>query len=107
MVDIVVGGQLGSEGKGKTVKFWAEKTNACAVVRVGGSNSGHTTYDSSGNKHALRGLSSGSTLPMVETIIPGGGFVDMHVLLNELRAHPEMESRLKIDPKAVLILEKT
>src|ERR1035437_3257941 len=41
-VTIVVGGQFGSEGKGKVASIVAREQNATAVVRVGGSNSGHT-----------------------------------------------------------------
>ena len=40
---IVVGGQYGSEGKGKVAQHLARETGAAAVVRVGGTNSGHST----------------------------------------------------------------
>ena len=48
-VSIIIGGQYGSEGKGKVAYLWAKKMKAKAAVRVGGSNSGHTVYDEDGN----------------------------------------------------------
>ena len=45
----LVGGQFGSEGKGKVAHFLAREQNASVAVRVGGSNSGHTVIDLSGN----------------------------------------------------------
>ncbi len=39
---IVVGGQYGSEGKGKVVALLAEETISPWLVRCGGPNSGHT-----------------------------------------------------------------
>ena len=41
-VSIVVGGQFGSEGKGKVALEIVRCKTAAAVIRVGGTNSGHT-----------------------------------------------------------------
>jgi adenylosuccinate synthase len=55
-ISIVVGGQLGSEGKGKVALKIAQDEKAAAVVRVGGTNSGHTAVDENGRTWALRQL---------------------------------------------------
>lgn len=47
-ISVVVGGQFGSEGKGKTALEIARRTKAAVVVRVGGTNSGHTAVDDAG-----------------------------------------------------------
>ena len=47
-VSIVVGGQFGSEGKGKVAHYLAQKMEASFAVRCGGPNSGHTVIDPSG-----------------------------------------------------------
>jgi len=53
-VSIVVGGQFGSEGKGKVaLEIVRRATEPVVVVRVGGPNSGHTAY-ACGRKHTLR-----------------------------------------------------
>lgn len=105
-VSIVVGGQLGSCGKGEAVLYWTERLNATAVVRTGGSNSGHIVYDDSGNRFTFRSLSSGSIKSKVVTIIPAGGFIDLPVLRKEINNLQLYKGKLKIDPNAVLILDK-
>ena len=46
-VTVVVGGQFGSEGKGKVAHHFARTQKASIVVRVGGTNSGHTVVTDS------------------------------------------------------------
>ena len=41
-VTVVVGGQFGSEGKGKVVNHFAREFGVAAGVKVGGTNAGHT-----------------------------------------------------------------
>lgn len=43
-VSIVIGGQYGSEGKGKVANYFASKFNADVTMRVGGTNSWHIVY---------------------------------------------------------------
>ena len=54
-ISIVVGGQYGSEGKGKIAHWLAKYQNANYAVRVGGPNSGHTAI-SDDKTYALRQL---------------------------------------------------
>lgn len=85
-VSIVVGGQFGSEGKGKVslelVRMATERQ--IAVVRVGGPNSGHTAYDRSGRKFALRQLPAGAVDRNVDIVFPAGSYIDVDVLLREI-----------------------
>eukprot|EP00456_Euglypha_rotunda_P069717 TRINITY_DN6149_c0_g1_i1.p1 TRINITY_DN6149_c0_g1~~TRINITY_DN6149_c0_g1_i1.p1 ORF type:complete len:101 (-),score=16.97 TRINITY_DN6149_c0_g1_i1:10-312(-) len=80
-VSIVVGGQFGSEGKGKVslelVRMATE--GRIAVVRVGGPNSGHTAYDRSGRKFALRQLPAGAVDRNVDVVFPAGSFIDVEI----------------------------
>ena len=41
-VYIIIGGQYGGEGKGKVSYEFVKKNNIKNVIRVGGTNSGHT-----------------------------------------------------------------
>ena len=59
-VTVVVGGQFGSEGKGKVAHFLVRHTGASVAVRVGGPNSGHTSYDDRGEPHIFRQLPTAS-----------------------------------------------
>ncbi len=47
-VTVVVGGQFGSEGKGKVAHWLARELRASTAVRVGGPNSGHTVVADGG-----------------------------------------------------------
>lgn len=104
-ISIVVGGQFGSEGKGKVAHHLAREYGSDALlVRVGGSNSGHTAYDAAGQRYALRQLPVGAIdgNPM---IIAAGSYVDPEVLLEEIERLGIGPERLTIDYKAKLITE--
>lgn len=105
-VSIVVGGQYGSEGKGKVAHYWANKMNAVAVVRVGGSNSGHTVYETSGDRHALRMLPTASISKEITSVLPAGSYIDIPVLMKEIEEVGLAQGCLKIDPNAMVISEK-
>lgn len=105
-VSIVVGGQYGSEGKGKVAYFWADKMNAAAVVRVGGSNSGHTVYGQNNELYAFRMLPTASILKDKVVVLPVGAYLDVSVLMDEIRLTGISHDRLKIDFNAAIITEE-
>ena len=49
-VSVVIGGQYGSEGKGKIAHWLAREQAASFAVRVGGPNSGHTVVSNNQKK---------------------------------------------------------
>lgn len=104
-VSVIVGGQYGSEGKGKVAHYWAKKTGAAAVVRVGGSNSGHTIYGADNSMYAMRMLPTASILEHVTAVLPAGSYIDVPVLLEEIRQTKIARERLKIDRNAMIILQ--
>ena len=91
-VTIIVGGQLGSEGKGKVASEFVKLKNADAVVRCGGTNAGHTD-----NLGVIR-----RQLPVRSklSILSAGSYIDLKVLYSEMQGHT-----LIIDPFAVIISE--
>lgn len=105
-VSVVVGGQYGSEGKGKVALYIARQSKACAVVRVGGPNSGHTGLDQAGRAWVLRQLPAAALAADAVIVLPAGSLIDPEVLLNEisqLDIHPE---RVVIDRNASVILPR-
>ncbi len=62
-VTVVVGGQYGSEGKGKVAHYLAREMEASVAIRCGGPNSGHTVIDSKGNPIIFQQLPTASILP--------------------------------------------
>jgi adenylosuccinate synthase len=102
-VTVVVGGQFGSEGKGKVAHFLVREMGASVAVRVGGPNSGHTAVDADGNTHILRQLPTAALLPGVICVVPAGSYLDIDVVLSEVDATGVSAKRLAIDPHAMLI----
>ena len=105
-VSIVVGGQFGSEGKGKVAHYLAQKMEASFAVRCGGPNSGHTVIDPSGKARIFQQLPTAAILPDVKLAICAGSYIDLDILLREIRETGVGPDRLIIDPDAVIITEE-
>lgn len=103
-VTIVVGGQFGSEGKGKVCAFLAERDDPAIMVRCGGPNSGHTVYVD-GEGVVLRQLPVGAVVSECRLLIPAGGYVRTDLLKKEMTDHGIDKSRVGIDPNAVIVRE--
>lgn len=102
-VSVVVGGQFGSEGKGKVAFYFAKKLNAAAVVRVGGVNSGHTVVAEDGTEHIFRALPTACVNPSALSVLPSGAYIDPDVLFEEIARSGIETGRLAIDPYAVVM----
>lgn len=102
-VSVIFGGQFGSEGKGKTTHFLANYLKAKAVIRVGGPNSGHTVIDTKGQPLVLKQLPTSSIIDGVYSVITSGNYLDVEILLNEIKLTGIDEEHLYIDPYAVII----
>ncbi len=102
-VSIVVGGQFGSEGKGKTALEIARRTKAAIVVRVGGTNSGHTAVDVAGKTWALRQLPVSMLAPGTIAVLPPGALIDPDILNREVEALCLDRNRLVVSPYATVI----
>lgn len=105
-VTVVVGGQYGSEGKGKVAHHLATTKSAAAVVRVGGSNSGHSAVDASGRLVVLRALPTAALLPDVLCLLGPGSYIDVERLLSEIAMLRLPRERLIVDANAFLITEQ-
>lgn len=104
-VTVVVGGQYGSEGKGKVTHHLAREQSAAAVVRVGGPNSGHTSFDDAGRREALRQLPMAALLEDATCVIGPGSYVDPGLLHNEITRLDLDPGRVCVDYRAMVIRE--
>jgi adenylosuccinate synthase len=96
-VSIVIGGQFGSEGKGKTaLEIVRRDPNVAAAVRVGGTNSGHTAVGADQDTYSLRQLPAAAVDRSVQVALPPGSYIDLSVFKKEL-------SRLDLGPDRVLV----
>ena len=101
-VTVVVGGQYGSEGKGKVTHWLAREQRAQYAIRVGGPNSGHTVVEN-GRRVVLRHLPTPVLIDRVIGVVPAGAYLDVDVLLREVEETGLTKDRLLIHPAAVMI----
>ena len=104
-VSVVVGGQYGSEGKGKVAHHVARERDAAAVIRVGGPNSGHTSFSRNDEREILQHLPVAALLEEVLCLIGPGSYIDPEVLLTEVERLGLDRSRLCVDYRAFVIGE--
>jgi adenylosuccinate synthase len=104
-VTVVVGGQFGSEGKGKTTSLLARDFGErCAVVRCGGPNSGHISYEG-GREYCLRLIPSGVVYGRRLFLAPAA-IVDLEILRFEINRNGVGPQQLSIDPFSAVITPK-
>ena len=102
---IVVGGQFGSEGKGKVVALRASQANRPFLVRCGGPNSGHTVTIR-GEDKIMRQVPSCAEPDGATFCIAAGCVVDETILIAELDMLNIERQRIFVDPRAVLVTEQ-
>lgn len=105
-VTVIVGGQFGSEGKGKVALYYIEKLGCSVAVRVGGSNSGHTVVGEDGVVRVFRHLPTAAVLADTLCVISAGSYIDVDVLLSEIQVVGLDPARLVIDKNAVVVTEQ-
>ena len=106
-VSVVVGGQFGSEGKGKVALEIARRSSVpVTVVRVGGPNSGHTAYDWTGRKRVLRQLPVGCIDRDADVVLPAGSYIDVDVLMSEIEQLDFPQDRIRISGHARIITDE-
>jgi adenylosuccinate synthase len=102
---VVVGGQFGSEGKGKVSAIITLQEQIDICIRCGGPNSGHSFQKQNGELVLLRQLPTGFVRPQTRLLIPAGALVDLDVLRSEIEGLGIDSSRVGIDRNAMVITE--
>ena len=101
LVDVIVGGEYGSEGKGNVAFYLAPEYEL--LVRVGGPNAGHQVPRAEGDPFTHRLLPSGTQNSTAPLVLGPGAVIDVEVLLDEIAASTVDFRRLSIDPKVMVI----
>jgi adenylosuccinate synthase len=100
LVDVIVGAQFGSEGKGNICAYLAPRYNV--LMRVGGPNAGHKVAFPRLYRYIQ--LPSGTAANVkAKVLIGAGATIWVPRLLKEALDHELTPSRLSIDPQAVVI----
>lgn len=104
-VTVVVGGQYGSEGKGKLVSYLACHSEVpTSVVRCGGPNAGHTAVGN-GKSFQLRQLPCGVVDSRSRLYMAAGMVIDLPVLMDEITRTNVAQDHLVIDRNAAVLTE--
>ncbi len=107
LVDVMVGGQYGSEGKGHMASYLSKEYDI--LVRVGGPNAGHTVYHP---RYTFHHLPSGTAHAHTKLIIGPGAVLNLKTpdgkkkpkgLIEEIAECDVSRDRLSIDPQAMII----
>ena len=102
LVDVLVGGQWGSEGKGHIASYLAPEYSV--LVRVGGPNAGHKVYRHDDQVHAFYHLPSGTLhAPEAQLVLGPGAVIYVPKLLQEIADAKVTTDRMNIDPQAMII----
>jgi len=101
-VDVIIGGQYGSEGKGQIVAHIAKEYDL--LVRIGGPNAGHTVYvDPMPYTHHQ--LPSGTLKCNARLLLGPGMVINVDKLLEEISQCGVERERLTVDPHAIIITD--
>lgn len=105
-VHVVVGGQFGSEGKGKAALHFAKEFGVNISVKVSGINAGHTVLDANGNKHIFRILPSASVLGNITCVLSAGCCFKPSLLFEEMQLMKDYNLKVLIHPNAGIITDE-
>lgn len=100
LVDVIVGGAYGSEGKGHIASYLAREYDY--LVRVGGPNAGHHVYERP-SPYIHHQLPSGTRQTEARLIIAAGAVIEVSSLVTEINQCGVSVDRLSIDPRAMVI----
>lgn len=103
LVDVIVGGQYGSEGKGHVAAYLARDYDV--LVRVGGPNAGHKVAGPTG-AYTYHHLPSGCRDVDAQVLIGPGAVLNYRTLLKEIEECGIVQGRIFIDPRAMIIEEE-
>ena len=101
LVDVLIGGQYGSEGKGNIADYLAPEYDV--LMRVGGPNAGHKVYEEPPYTHVS--LPCGTRRHNEAQLLIGpGAVIDPWELLQEIHDCRVEPDRLIVDEQAVVIV---
>ena len=104
LVDVLIGGQYGSEGKGNIVGHIAPEYDL--LVRVGGPNAGHQVYAEPTPEKYFHLPSGTGRAPNARLLLGPGAVIYPPKLLKEIATHEVSAERLTIDEQAMIISDQ-
>jgi len=110
MIDIVVGGQFGDEGKGSVAAQLAYENDYDFAIRVGGSNAEHRFKTPDGKSYTSRVIPTAAWIdPDLALYLGAGHVIRLDTLQEEIKSlidrfgPDNVRQRLWIDPQAAIV----
>lgn len=100
LVDVLIGGEYGSEGKGHIASHLAREYDL--LVRVGGPNAGHKVFQDP-EPYTHHQLPSGTRFSEAQLLVGPGAVINAEKLLKEIAECKVSVERLSIDPQVMII----
>lgn len=104
LVDVLIGGQYGSEGKGNISAYLAPEYDI--LVRVGGPNAGHKVYEEPEHLNFHHLPSGCKNSPGSKILIGPGATIYIKTLFEEINKFGISPDRLLIDNQTMVITEE-
>ncbi len=104
LVDVLVGGQYGSEGKGNVADYLSPEYKV--LMRVGGLNAGHKVYEEPPYTHISLPCGTRRKTEGQDLLIGPGAVIEPVQLLKEIWECEVEAARLIIDERAVVISQE-
>ena len=104
MLQVVVGGFFGDEGKGKIVSYLAIKDNVDMAVRTGAVNAGHTVVYN-GKTYKLRVVPSAFVNKRARLLIAPGALIRLDIFYREVK-ETNTRNRVSVDYNTGVITEE-
>ena len=102
-VTVVLGGQAGSEGKGKFAGYLAIKDKPLASFCNFMPNAGHTWVGNNGEKVMVQQLPQAVVNKDIVLMFSAGGAIELDLLMKEIKANNVAQDELAIHPRAMVI----
>lgn len=101
--NIVIGGQAGSESKGKMSGWLCDKHQPEMIVMTASPNAGHTVIDKKGIKKVSYHLPIGAVMCEGIIILTAASLINTDILAREIKDLGIDPARIMVDPRASII----
>ena len=101
--NIIIGGQAGSESKGKLSGYLCEKCHPNLLVMTSSPNAGHTVVNQDGVKYVSYHLPVGSVMCDCSIVLGPASLINLNTFVEEIKDLGIDPSRIIIDPRASVI----